>query len=173
MAADLILMKFDTTYGAEQALAAVRALEELDYAWIEDVAVVERHKSGRLSTHTTHGSVTAGAAWGWLTGGLIGLLFGPVGFLTGIVVGTGGGALIEKAAKESGLDKDLLDELRNSLDKGTSVLALIGASGDADQMARAFEPYAPVEVIRRELPEEALTNLKTRLEQDQPADHAG
>ena len=81
MSADLIVLRFTGTYRAQQAMAAVRALEEMRYAWIEDVAIVERHASGRLSTHTTHGSVTGGALWGGLTGIIVGLLFPPAGFL--------------------------------------------------------------------------------------------
>ena len=93
MASEVIMLKFDDTYGAQQAMSAVRALTELDYAWLEDVAIVERHNSGRISTHTTHGSVAAGAAWGGLTGLLVGLLFPPLGFLAiwagGMAVGAG------------------------------------------------------------------------------------
>ena len=77
MASEVIMLKFDDTYGAQKAMSAIRALTELDYAWLEDVAIVERHNSGRVSTHTTHGSVAAGAAWGGLTGLLVGLLFPP------------------------------------------------------------------------------------------------
>ena len=33
--ADLIMLKFDDPYGAQQALSAARALEELRYAWID------------------------------------------------------------------------------------------------------------------------------------------
>ena len=64
MASEVIMLKFDDTYGAEKAMSAIRALTELDYAWLEDVVIVERHNSGRVSTHTTHGSVAAGAALG-------------------------------------------------------------------------------------------------------------
>ena len=38
-AADVILLKFNDTYGAQSALAAVRALTELDKAWVDGVAV--------------------------------------------------------------------------------------------------------------------------------------
>ena len=161
---DLILLKFDDTYGAQAAMNAVRALTELKYAWIDDVAIVERHKSGRVSTHTTHGSVTGGALWGGLLGMLIGLLWPPTVFLALWGIGMGTGALVEKLSKETGLDKDMLDEIRNSLDKGTSALLLLGASGDVDQMSSAFEQYHPVEVIRKEIPEQAIADLKTALE---------
>ena len=74
------------------------------------------------------------------------------------------GALVEKLSKETGLDKEMLDEIRGSLDKGTSALLLLGASGDVDQMAKAFADYNPTDVIRKEMPEKAIANLKEALE---------
>ena len=174
---DLIVMKFADTYGAQAAMNAVRALTEMRYAWIDDVAVVERHKSGRVSTHTTHGSVTGGALWGGLAGMIIGLLWPPAIFLGLWGIGMGAGALIEKLTKETGLDEDMLNEIRAALDKGTSALILIGATGDIDEMSRAFEPYKPVDVIRKDIPEDTVENLKAKLEegdkvagQDAPAE---
>lgn len=170
--AELIVMKFDDTYGAQSALAAVRALEELNYAWTEDLAVVERHRSGRVSTHTTHGSVAGGALWGGLAGMFVGLLFPPIGFLGLWAAGLGAGAVVGAATKETGLDRKMLDEVRRSLGKGTSALILIGAQADAEQAARAFEPYKPVEVIRHEIPEATVAGLKEKLEAAEQA-HAG
>ncbi len=161
--ADLIVLKFDDTYAAQGALAAVRALEELDYAWVDDVAVVERHKSGRVSTHTTHGSVAEGAFWGGIAGLFVGLLFPPVGFLALWAAGLGAGAITGEAIKEHGLDKQMLNDIRSELDKGTSALLLIGAGGDADQMTRAFEPYKPVKVIRHPLDDKTVESLKGAL----------
>lgn len=57
--ADLITLTFDSPYGAQAALNAVRAREDLPCAWIDDVAVVEKHHSGRVSLHTPHGQLPA------------------------------------------------------------------------------------------------------------------
>ena len=111
--ADLITIKFDDVHGAQAAMAAVRALEELHYAWIDDVAIVERHKSAAGWPPTApHGSVAAGA---WL-GGLVGLLvffwFPPAWFLAGWVGGGAIGGLIGKAMKDAGMD-DRADRRRS------------------------------------------------------------
>lgn len=170
--AEFIELKFDDTYGAQQAMAAVRALQEMEFAWIDDVAIVERHKSGRVSTHTTHGSVGAGAAWGGLMGLFIGLLFPPAGFLALWGAGMAGGALAGKIAKETGLDESLMTDIKNSLDKGTSALLLMGAKGDADQMAKAFEKYKPVDVLRRDIPDQTVDNLREKLQSAEAADES-
>lgn len=161
--ADLIVLKFDDTYGGQSALAGVRALQELNYAWVDDVAVVERHRSGRVSTHTSHGSVAEGAFWGGIAGIFVGLLFPPVGFLALWATGLAAGAVAGEAVKEHGLDKAMLAEIRGELDKGTSALILIGATGDVDEMARAFAQYKPAKVIRHEIPDKTVDDLKTKL----------
>lgn len=164
MASEVIMLKFDDTYGAQKAMSAIRALTELDYAWLEDVAIVERHRSGRVSTHTTHGSVAAGAAWGGLTGLLVGLLFPPLGFLALWAGGMAVGAGIEKATKETGLPKGFLDRVKTELTKGTSALLLFGATGDTDEMAKAFDKYHPISVVRESISDETVESLKKTLD---------
>jgi len=163
------MLKFDDTYGAQKAMSAVRALTELDYAWLEDVAIVERHSSGRVSTHTTHGSVAAGAAWGGLTGMLVGLLFPPLGFVALWAGGMAVGAGLEKATKETGLPKGFLDQVKRELTKGTSALILFGATGDTDEMAKAFGKYNPTSVVRESISDETVESLKKSLDAT-PAD---
>ena len=159
--AEMLILKFDTTYGAHQALAAVRALEEMKYVWVDDVAVVEHHQSGRYSTHTAHGSVSAGAAWGGFAGLFVGLLFPPVGFLAIWAAGMGAGALIEKATKMTGLPEGDIEAIRDELSKkGTSALILLGPEGDVDEMTNAFAPYKPVDVTKRNLPNKPPPDLQ-------------
>jgi uncharacterized membrane protein len=163
VSADLVVLKFDSPYGAQQALSAARALQELRYAWIDDVAVVEKHRSGLVSLHTPHGSATAGAFFGGLVGLLLFWWFPPAWFFGGWLGGLGVGALVGEAMKRSGIDEKLVQEVKSELTPGTSALVLIGASGDADQMARAFEPYHPTRVIRQTLSDATVDSLRQAL----------
>jgi len=166
--ADLIMLTFPDTHGAQAAMSGVRALQDMRYAWIDDVAIVEKHNSGRISLHTPHGSVTGGALWGGLIGMLLFWWFPPAWFLGGWLGGMGIGALAGEASKKHGVDQALVDDVKSKLTEGTSALLLIGATGDADQMARAFEPYHPTDVVRHELPEQTVANLKEALGAEQP-----
>jgi uncharacterized membrane protein len=161
--ADLIVMRFDSTHGALRALSAVQALEELHYAWIDDVAVVEKHKGGFVTIHSPHGSPATGA---WL-GGLVGLLlfwwFPPAWFFGGWLAGLGIGALVGEEMAKAGLDKAMIDEIKSELQPGTSALLLIGAQGDADEMARAFELYHPARIMRFTLSDDTVQKLKDAL----------
>lgn len=158
--AELIMLKFDSVNGAQGAVAAVRALEELNYAWIDDVAIIEKHKGGFVSIHTPHGSAALGAFYGGLLGLLLFWWFPPAWFFGGWLGGLGGGALIGEAMKRSGIDERLVDEVKAELTPGTSALLLIGATGDVDQMTRAFEQHHPVKVIRHPLSDETIDSLK-------------
>lgn len=161
--ADLVVLTFGDTYRAQKALSAVRALEDMRYAWVDDVAVVEKHRSGRVSLHTPHGSAAGGALFGGLIGLLLFWWFPPAWFFGGWLGGMGVGALAGEAMKKAGVDQGLVDQVKAELTDGTSALVLMGATGDADQMARAFEPYQPVKVIRHEMPEETVANLRDAL----------
>lgn len=162
--ADLIMLTFDTTYGANAALSGVRALEELDYAWIDDVAVVEKHKFGQISIHTPHGSPALGAWWGGIAGMLVFWWFPPSWFVGAALGGAGVGAAIGEAFKHAGIDHELTDRAKKHLTNGTSALILVGVTGDADQMAHAFEKYKPIDVMREQIPEQAVENLRQKLQ---------
>lgn len=113
--ADLIVMKFDNTQGGLRALSAVQALEELRYAWIDDVAVVEKHKPGFVTIHSPHGSPGAGAWFGGLLGLLLFWWFPPAWFFGGWLAGLGIGALVGDAMAKAGLDKNMIDEIKSEL----------------------------------------------------------
>jgi uncharacterized membrane protein len=158
--AELIMLTFDTPQGAQAAVASVRALEELNYAWIDDLAIVEKHKHGLVSVHSPHGSAALGAFYGGLIGLFLFWWFPPAWFLGGWLGGLGGGALIGEAMERAGVDQKLVDEVKSELAPGTSALLLIGATGDVDQMSRAFEQNHPLKVTRVPLSEDTLENLK-------------
>jgi uncharacterized membrane protein len=165
--ADLVMLKFDNTYGAQHALTAVRALEDLNYAWVDDIAVVEKHKSGRIALHSPHGSVAGGALWGGLIGLLLFWWFPPAWLIGGWLGGLGIGALAGEAMKKAGVDDKMVDDVKSQLTDNTSALLLIGTTGDADQMARAFQPYHPTSVTRHTMADETVESLKQSL--DAPA----
>ena len=162
MAVYFVGLKFDSTYGASEALNKVRAAAELGYTWIDDVAIIERHHSGRIATHTPHGSVKTGAGWGALLGALVGVFFPPAGFLALTGIGAGTGALIEKAQKESYVPQELFDEVKDDLEKGTSALLVIGETTVVGEVEAAFAG-AYAKEVKRELDEQKAEAAKEKL----------
>ncbi|HEC11299.1 MAG TPA: DUF1269 domain-containing protein [Acidimicrobiales bacterium] len=163
---EIIMLKFDDVHGAQQALSGLYALEELDYAWVDDVAVVERHKSGRVSFKTPHGSAAVDAWWGSLLGMLLFLWFPPLWFIGGAVGGALVGAATGELLARSGLPKDLVERVQNQLTPGTSALLMIGIRGDVDEMEHAFAKYHPTTVVRESIPEETFADIREALAKD-------
>lgn len=161
--AELLMLKFEGSYEAERALSDVRALEGLPYAWLDDVAVVEKHRGGLVAFHSPHGSAVRGAVYGGLVGLLLFWWFPPAWFFGGWLGGMGGGALIGEAMKRSGVDERLVDQIKAALVPGTSALFFIGDSADADEIARAFQGHHPVSEIRHVMSEATLANIKREL----------
>ncbi len=161
--AELIMLKFDSSNGAQGALSAARALEELDNTWLDDVAVVEKHMGGVVALHTPHGSAVRGAFYGSLIGLLLFWWFPPAWFFGGWPGGMGGGALIGEAMKRSGIDERLVHQVKTELSPGTSALFLLGTTSNADEMARVFETYQPSGMIRHSLSKPTLENLNREL----------
>ena len=142
MAVDFAAYVFDGTYTAEDALRQVRAAEELRYVWVDDVAVIKRHHSGRVSIHSTWaqdtGGTGAGAALGSMTGALIGAMAGPGGALAGLFAGGATGAMFGLAIEDAVADPSL-DVLADSLTEGSSALVLWGE--ETKPFIEEFEKY--------------------------------
>jgi uncharacterized membrane protein len=160
---ELIVLTFDSLHGAQEALADARALDQLPYAWLDDVATVEKHEGGIVALHTPHGSAVRGAFFGSLIGLLLFWWFPPAWFYGGWLGGMGGGALIGEAMKRSGIDETFVDQVKSVLTPGTSALFLIGSKSDVDEMARELDDHHPSRVIRHALPEPTLESLKKEM----------
>lgn len=166
----LVVLRFGDVDGARRALAAVRALEELRYAWVDDVVVVERHHHGRVTVHTPRASAVEGAWWGALAGMVVGWWFPPLAFLAAAGAGAGAGAAVGELSKQHGLDDGLVARVRAALEPGTSALVMIRPRGDVAEMGRAFEPHHPVAVVCEDLAEETVAALRSSLTEASPSD---
>ena len=149
--AELVMITFEGSSTAQRALAEARAVLGRQ-TWVEDVAVVERHRSGRVTTHTTHSSVERGAKIGGVTGLVVGLVFPPA-VVGAALLGAGLGAGWEKAAKELGLDAGVLREIRHALEPGQSALLLYEPEGDVGALLGAVESLGPGAPRRFVLPD--------------------
>jgi len=153
--------------GKKTAGKAFDTLEDYTptYIWIDDVAVISRSKHGSTRVHSTwaqdDSEVGAGTGLGALTGGLIGLLFGPGGALAGAAIGGSFGALIG-VSDEVSFDDPKLDEFAASLANDTSALILVGEEEPLADFVSAVEPYGG-RIIETDLDEKDITALRKAL----------
>ena len=135
------------------------------YVWIDDVAVLSRGKLGATHIHSTwaqdDSDVGAGSGWGLVTGGLIGLLFGPGGAMAGAALGGSLGAM-GGATTEIAMDDPRLDDFAEALVKDSSALILVGEKPTIADFTSAVEPLGG-KVIKSDLTEDDIKALRKEL----------
>jgi uncharacterized membrane protein len=156
--------------GKRTAGKALDTLEEAatPYLWVDDVAVVRKNRLGGIHVDSTWAQADSGttvsAGMGALTGGLIGLLFGPGGALAGATMTGALGGLVGAAANASVSDPRL-DEFAKALTKNSSALVLVGEEDALDALAGAPLPDGG-KVIRSDLTSDDLRAIKRFLKQE-------
>ena len=172
MSSELALLRFPTLEGAEQAFADVR--ERDGHApWMDELAFVEHHRSGRLVVRGTlaghyvdseeDGDVIGrDTGAGALTGALTGAIFGPPGLAVGLVTGAAAGGAAEAGRAEQ-LDGELFTEVRDAVPEGSSALVLLAKRRHVDAMIDAFRGTHARVAIRRTLSDDAMAALEALL----------
>jgi len=165
---DLAILTFDRPEGAERALARVRDDAE-GAAWLDEFALVERRRNGRIVMRGTfaghyldvdQGSDPMGrdTAIGALTGAVVGAAFGWFGFAAGLIAGGAVGGLIQ-AEHVPEAHGELFAEIRADVPEHGSAIILLAAPSHVDAMATAFEG-SDGRLIRRTLSDSTLTSLE-------------
>lgn len=181
MALTLGCVKFD---GARRAMRALEAYQELnpDDRWPHQVAVLERHRFGRLAVYGTTGtdalwedegaSPATSVGAGGLTGLLASVVGCPIGTLVGGELGAGLGAVLTSTTEES--SEPTYELLRETLSRDSSALLLLADGPMVDEMIRSFRPHA-VDVVRRHVDEGVRQRLHAALahfQRELEAEHA-
>jgi uncharacterized membrane protein len=132
LSAKIVALAYDQPDTADRALERIRQLEGADQLALDDAAVVVRDRGGDI-THRSLGEDTErrvqGGAIGALTGTLVGMLFGPVGAVVGLL---GGGAVGAAKWHDVEIHDTFIEELARGLAPGTSAIIVLG---DEDELA--------------------------------------
>lgn len=134
--ATLTSWRFDSPYGADDALATLEKLQGEALIQVQDAAVVSwepGHKRPR--TRELHSIRRAGA----LGGGFWGLLFGLIFFIPilALAIGAASGALFGSLA-DVGISDEFIDQVRQSVTPGTSALFVLSSDAVIDRVAAEF-----------------------------------
>ncbi len=156
---------------ADEVLTGFQGLHPTDYEWTENVGVIERQKSGRISIYGAFGSDESwdeegakpliGLSAGGVTGMLLGALAGPAGIATGGALGLALGGLFG-AADEEESDQPVFDIIRAKLSKDSSALVLLADEGYVDRLVAATGKDAR-EVYQQNVREELRGRLDEAL----------
>lgn len=115
-----VVAAFPDMDGASMALEELRKADK-ELIGVKQAAVLVRDEEGKLKIQESH-HVGRGAVLGGLAGAVVGIVTGPVGWVT--VGGVAVGALAARL-RDSGFKDDRLREIGEALKPGTSALIAI------------------------------------------------
>jgi uncharacterized membrane protein len=155
---ELVVLTFDDTEQAGQALEALKIARSSGQLKIDDAAVIVKDESGKIDIKN---QLDTGTKWGAVGGGLIGLMLASIFFpLAGLAIGAIGGALVGKSLN-LGVDKKFVKDVTETLKPGMSALFVIG-SGNPDVVIAALRPFQGT-IYQTTLPTEAVEELHAAL----------
>jgi uncharacterized membrane protein len=134
--ATLTAWKFDSPYGADDALATLEKLQSEALIQVQDAAVVS-WEPGRKKPRTRemHSTKKTGAMGGAFWGFLFGLIFFiPI---LGLAIGAATGALFGSLA-DVGISDSFIKSVREKVTPGTSALFLLSSDAVVDRVRGEF-----------------------------------
>ena len=159
----LTVWKFDSPYGAEDALATLEKLQAQELIQVHDAAVVTWEVGKRKpKTRELHDTKRAGA----LGGAFWGLLFGLIFFIpiVGLAIGAASGALFGSLA-DVGISDAFIKDVREKVTPGTSALFAMTSDAVTDRVAEAFRG-TQAELIRTNLSGDQEQRLREAFAQE-------
>jgi uncharacterized membrane protein len=155
--ATLTAWKFDSPYGADDALATLEKLQSEALVQVQDAAIVSWEPGTKKpKTREMHSTKKAGA----LGGGFWGLLFGLIFFIPilGLAIGAAAGALAGSLA-DVGISDKFIATVREKVTPGTSALFLLTSNAVVDRVSDEFKGTKP-ELISTNLSAEQEDKLR-------------
>jgi len=159
---ELIVLTFEDTEQAGEALEDLKRIEHSGQGKIDDAAVIVKDENGKVHLKN---QLDTGVKWGAVGGGFLGLLLAGLFFpVAGLLVGAIGGALVGKSL-DMGVDKHFVEEVTENLQPGTSALFVIG-SGDPNAVRAVLQQFKG-KVYQTTLESEKLEALKKAIQDEE------
>lgn len=134
---DLLVMTFDNSTDATDALRSLRQIERSGKIQFTDTAVISRDASGKLHVKN---ELDSGVEAGIVGGGLLGLILNFIFPIAGLVIGAAGGALVGRLL-DLGVDQDFVKDVSQNLKPNSSALFLIVRGSDPTVVPASLRPY--------------------------------
>lgn len=160
----LFAISFSRESRAQEFLLALRGLAQVDGLKIRDAVVVAKDSDGKVHVTETLDPqpgrlALSGGAWI----GLLGLLLaGPVGWIAGMGVGAGVGAITAKLV-DLGIPDEWVEWFKNEVTPGTSTVVVLAADIDLGALSKEVERFAGATLVHTTLASAATTLLSDAL----------
>lgn len=162
MGSAILIVTFDDTKKADQALDNLKSWQKEGRLEIGDAVVLVKNEKGKLKVHeTTEFTTKRGATWGGIAGLVVGIMAGgPIG---GLILGAAAGALAGKAT-DIGVSKEEIQSVTDSMENATSAIALQIKSIENKDMLAAMMRQLGGHIHELSLDEETEADLEGTME---------
>jgi uncharacterized membrane protein len=164
----LLGLSFADKYRAQEFLTAVTRLGSKGSLKLRDAVIVTKGGSGEVKVQETVDptparSALSGAMWTGLIGLIVG---GPVGWVAGIGLGAGAGAITAKVM-DLGIPDEWVKWFRAAVDEGTTTVVILAEDLDLGALEAEVRRFAGAELVHSTLPAYAIESLRDALGEPQ------
>lgn len=161
----LIGVSFDDQFRAQEFLTAMTRLASVKSLRLRDAVVVSKDSAGEVRVRETIDPQPARtAATGAIWSGLLGLMIGgPVGWLAGMGIGAGAGAITAKLV-DLGIPDEWVDWFRAAVRDGTTSVVILAEDLDLRALEAEARRFAGAELVHATLPASAIELLRAALD---------
>jgi len=158
-------ISFADVFRAEEFLIALRGMASRGDLKLNDAVVVYKSDDGSVRARETKdlqpaGTAVSGAMWTGLIGLLIG---GPIGFVAGLGIGAGAGAITAKVV-DVGIPDEWVDWFKQAVHPHTSTVVALASHVDLAKLYQEAQRFAGAELVHTTLRPGASADLAAALD---------
>ena len=170
----LVGVSFENTFRAQEFLVAASGLAAAGKLKLKDAVTVVKDDSGKTIVHETVDptplrSALSGAMWAGLFGLILG---GPVGWIAGLAVGAGAGAVTAKVM-DIGVPDEWVTWFRDAVQPGTATVALLVEDLDRDALVAEAARFTGAELVYANLDDATIERVRDAFGHHVPATASG
>ncbi len=166
----LVGISFENAFRAQEFLVAAAGLASAGKLKIKDAVTVAKDDSGNTVVHETIDptptrSALSGAVWAGLFGLILG---GPVGWIAGLAVGAGTGAVTAKVM-DLGVPDEWVSWFRDAVQPGTATVVLLVEELDLNALVAEAGRFTGAELLYANLDDATIERVKDAFAGQVPA----
>jgi uncharacterized membrane protein len=168
----LVGISFENAFRAKEFLTAVSGLAAAGRLSLKDAVTVVKDDSGKTSVHETIDpspgrSAFSGALWAGLFGLILG---GPVGWIAGLAVGAGAGAVTAKVV-DLGISDEWVGWFKDAVQPGTATVALLVENLDRNALVTEAARFTGADLVYTNLDDVTIDRLTDAFGTPAPVTH--
>jgi uncharacterized membrane protein len=160
----LVGVSFETPFRAQEFIVAAGGLAAAGKLKLRDAVTIVKDEHGKAAVHETIDptpgrSAMSGAMWAGVFGLILG---GPVGWIAGLAVGAGAGAVSAKLM-DLGIPDEWVAWFKTAVQPGTATVALLVEELDRNALVAEASRFNGADLIYANLDDTTITRIKQAL----------